>query len=227
MTAVDQRSPAPIAEEVPQINKPQDSWTTVLVVDPWATPLVRGLAGRTTITPGQLTATAGMCAVVACGAFLTGHHRLTLLGAVFFLLSYLCDCLDGKLARHQGVTSVRGAWLNDLMGRARILGCPAALFLGLHAHTNRALYLLLGITVTALLLITQITGSREPGPVRLRLLARFRLRTRPFSEVEFGLAVCVVAPQSGAYLPVVAVACALLLCCEVVGLPARHLSRFR
>lgn len=198
--------------------KPRDSWWTVLVVDPIALPLVRLLARRTPATPGQLTAAAALVAFITAGAFMTGDRALVIIGAVLFQVAFLLDCMDGKLARLVGVRAGAVSRACDLMGRARLFVCTSALLIGQYVHTGDAGYLLLGMVALATVLICQISGSHTPGPARLGFLAGRRLRTRPATEVEFAVAVCFVAPLTGAYFPVIGMAIVVLTIFEIAGL---------
>lgn len=205
-------------EQVEAAAKPRDSWCTVLIVDPVALRLVRLLARSTPATPGQLTAAAALLAFVTAGAFLTGDRTLALAGAVLFLAAYLLDCMDGKLARLTGSRARGVSASSDLMSRARSSVCTSALLIGQYVHTGNPGYLLLGVAAVTTVLLCEITGSHTAGPARIGFLARRRLRTRPVTEVEFAIAVCVVAPLTGAYLPVIGIAIVLLVVCELAGL---------
>jgi phosphatidylglycerophosphate synthase len=197
--------------EVVAAGRERDSWWTVLMVDPTAMWLVRRLAGYTPITPNQLSAAGAMFGIAAAGAYLFGDPHWAVAGGVLFQLGFLLDCMDGRLARLTGQVSVTGAWLNEMVGRARLPVCAVALMVGRYSRTGQDRYLLLALLVLAITVLWQLGGGDRPGPARIGFLARRRLRTRPVGEVEFAMAVCVFAPQTGAYLQVITVAAALLL----------------
>lgn len=204
-------------DEVAAAGRERDSWWTVLVVDPAATWLVRQLAGRTPVTPSQLSAAGAMFGIAAAGAYLFGDPRWAIAGVVFFQLGFLLDCMDGRLARLTGQVSVTGAWLDEMVGRARLPVCGVALLVGRHSRTGQERYLLLALLVLTVTVLWHLGGGDRPGPARLGFLARRRLRTRPVGEVEFAVAVCVIAPATGAYVQVIGVAAGLLLIGQVLA----------
>ncbi|GEB14877.1 glycosyltransferase [Pimelobacter simplex] len=85
--------------------RPRDIWTR-LVIDPVTDPLARGLARHRAVTPNRVTAVAGVLGTAAAACLATGRLRT---GGALFLLRFLADCLDGKIARLQGTSSARGA----------------------------------------------------------------------------------------------------------------------
>jgi phosphatidylglycerophosphate synthase len=108
------------------IVKPIDSWWTVLVIDPVAVRLVPLLARRRWLNPTRITLTAFVLGLISAALFLEGPLWLA---AVLFELRFLLDCLDGKLARHTGTSSVFGAALDnacDLGATTLCLGAFAA-----------------------------------------------------------------------------------------------------
>ena len=108
------------------INKPVDSWWTVLVIDPIAMRVVPALVPLRWVTPNGLTVVALALGVGAGVAFLWGPLWV---GAVLFQLRFLFDCLDGKLARARGAGSARGAALDLTTDVVTITWCYAALAL--------------------------------------------------------------------------------------------------
>src|SRR5680860_155079 len=97
--------------------KPRDAWWTVLVIDPIAVPLLRGLVRLPWLQPVHVTIVALTLGVAAIPAFATGHLAV---GAVIFQLHFLLDCIDGKLARATGKTSTWGGFL-DLAGDTAVV----------------------------------------------------------------------------------------------------------
>lgn len=86
----------------------RDIWTRV-AIDPLVDPLARVLAPHRTITPNRITAASGLLGVAAAACLAGGLLRL---GGALFLLRFLADCLDGKVARSQESSSHRGALLD-------------------------------------------------------------------------------------------------------------------
>ena len=88
-----------------------DSWWTVLFVDPYATRIAPRLARIEAVTPIRITALAHLLGVVSAVLFATDH---LLAGAIVFECRFATDCMDGKVARATGRTSVLGRELDAL-----------------------------------------------------------------------------------------------------------------
>ena len=102
--------------------KTRDSWWAVLVIDPLALPVLAVLVRLPWVTPIRLTMVGVAFGVAAVGSFGTGH---LVLGAILFELRFFADCLDGKLARVQRLTSPQGAFL-DLTMDVVLISCAMA-----------------------------------------------------------------------------------------------------
>ncbi|WP_433417234.1 CDP-alcohol phosphatidyltransferase family protein [Microtetraspora malaysiensis] len=133
-----------------QTYKARDAWWTVFLVDPLAGRLVVGTANRTSITPNQITWGAFLLGLGSAGCFLTADRPWLLAGAVLYHLSFVLDCMDGKIARLKGTGTVLGGWLDYVFDRIRVLVCAIALMWGQYQATGEDLYLLLGIGVVFL-----------------------------------------------------------------------------
>jgi phosphatidylglycerophosphate synthase len=130
--------------------KKRDAWWTVLLVDPVATPLVRWTAKWTRITPNQITWAALVLGLGSAACFATGAWTWLLVGAGLYHVSFVLDCMDGKLARLTGRGSVFGAWLDYVFDRVRVLACAVALMGGQYHRTGNESYLWLALAVTFL-----------------------------------------------------------------------------
>lgn len=96
-------------------DRPREIWTR-LTVDPLADPLARHLARYRFVTPNRITALALALGLAAAACFATGQ---LIAGGVLFCVRFFADCLDGKVARLQGSSSARGAFLDlaaDVVG---------------------------------------------------------------------------------------------------------------
>ncbi|OLT24216.1 phosphatidylglycerophosphate synthase [Nocardiopsis sp. CNR-923] len=133
-----------------QTYKSRDSWWTVWLVDPLASRLVKVTANRTEITPNQLTLAALVLGLAAAVCFYLADWYWLLAGALLFHLSFVLDCMDGKIARLKGNGSVFGSWLDYVFDRVRVLICAIALMGGQFAVTGEPIFLwfLLGIVFT-------------------------------------------------------------------------------
>lgn len=110
--------------------RPRDLWTR-LAVDPLADPLARRIAVHAAVTPNRITALAMALGLAAAACFAIGSLRL---GGALFLARFFADCLDGKVARLQGSSSARGAFLDIA---ADVTGVTLAFAtLGWHLQVN-------------------------------------------------------------------------------------------
>ncbi|MFF3763503.1 CDP-alcohol phosphatidyltransferase family protein [Streptomyces sp. NPDC001922] len=196
----------PLAEVRRTTEKKRDAWWTVLLVDPVATPLVRWTARWTRITPNQITWFALLLGLGAAGCFAAGSWGWLLAGAALYHVSFILDCMDGKLARLTGTGSVFGAWLDYVFDRVRVLACAVALMGGQYHRTGDVLYLWLALAVVFLDMLRYIDalqifkirhGMRKQIKARVRAARRAEnarelafmedlLRDNPEADAEHG-----------------------------------------
>jgi phosphatidylglycerophosphate synthase len=86
----------------------QNALTTVTFVDPIAIPLSRLLA-RIGISPNAITLASALTSVLTAILFADGGRITLAVGGVVFYVSFLLDCVDGKVARLTDTTSEFGA----------------------------------------------------------------------------------------------------------------------
>ncbi|EXU68766.1 phosphatidylglycerophosphate synthase [Streptomyces sp. PRh5] len=173
----------PLAEVRRITEKKRDAWWTVMLVDPVATPLVRWIARYTRATPNQLTWGAFLVGLGSAACFAQGDWRWLLLGAVLYHVSFIFDCMDGKLARLTGTGSVFGAWLDFVFDRIRVLVCSVALMGGQYARTDDVLYLWLALAVASLDALRYI-DSLEIFKIRHGMRKQIKARMRAARKAE-------------------------------------------
>ncbi|MBO3679840.1 CDP-alcohol phosphatidyltransferase family protein [Streptomyces sp. NEAU-YJ-81] len=173
----------PLAEVRRITEKKRDAWWTVMLVDPVATPLVRWTARHTRATPNQLTWGAFLVGLGSAACFAQGDWRWLLLGAVLYHVSFIFDCMDGKLARLTGTGSVFGAWLDFVFDRIRVLVCSVALMGGQYARTDEVLYLWLALAVASLDSLRYI-DSLEIFKIRHGMRKQIKARMRAARKAE-------------------------------------------
>jgi phosphatidylglycerophosphate synthase len=127
-----------------QTYKSRDAWWTVILVDPLASRLVQFVSRFRVITPNRLTMAAFLLGICAAACFAQQEYRWLVAGAVLFHLSFVIDCMDGKIARLTGSGSVFGAWLDYVFDRLRVLVCTIALMGGQYARTGNLMFLWAG-----------------------------------------------------------------------------------
>jgi phosphatidylglycerophosphate synthase len=127
--------------------KSRDAWWTVWLVDPLASRLVWLVAPWRWVTPNRLTTTAFLIGIGSAAAFWQGGYGWLLVGALLFHISFVLDCIDGKIARLNGTGSVFGTWLDYVFDRLRVAVCTIGLFGGQYERTHNFVYIWLAALV--------------------------------------------------------------------------------
>jgi phosphatidylglycerophosphate synthase len=185
--------------------KGRDCWWTVLVIDPIAAPLVRLVAPSPRITPNVLTALSVAVAVAAAAMFAVGQ---LIAGAVLFQLSFLIDCMDGKLAHTRGLTNRYGSFIDAVGDGLRFTACTGGLVYGLAAGETPAgwvVVLALFPTIHYVRLTTQAAWPDGEGsaPLTLRaspwavLRAAPRRLSKPATTVDTEAVAFTIGPLAG------------------------------
>ncbi|GLU50359.1 CDP-alcohol phosphatidyltransferase family protein [Nocardiopsis ansamitocini] len=151
--------------------KQRDAWWTVFLVDPLAGRLVVATANRTSLTPNQLTVGAGLFGLGSAICFAMATWPWLVAGALLFHLSFVLDCMDGKIARLKGTGTVFGAWVDFVFDRIRFFGCMLALMIGQWLHTGEIVYLLLAPVATFVDLLRYLNGP-QMGKTRATMRTR-------------------------------------------------------
>jgi phosphatidylglycerophosphate synthase len=173
----------PLAEVRRRTEKKRDAWWTVLLVDPVATPLVRQVAMRTRVTPNQITVGAFLLGLVSAACFALGEWRWLVAGAVLYHVSFIFDCMDGKLARLTGQGSVFGAWLDFVFDRIRVAACAVALMAGQYQRSGETLYIWLALAIVGLDSLRYI-NSLEIFKIRHSMRKQIKSRLREARRAE-------------------------------------------
>lgn len=192
--------------------KKRDYWWTVLAVDPVAVPVTRALARRTRVTPDQITFVSLVLGIATGPLYAAGHRWSLIAGAVVYYLSFMFDCVDGKLARSTGKSTDRGKALDAMADGARRASAVLGLlyFLLRDAGTT-----LLGIEIAIAFAVLsfyfmEISGARRGGPpggIRGRwstALARHRLLPTP-GMPDISAIVYLIGPVTTFVVPAFAV----------------------
>ncbi|WP_028646846.1 CDP-alcohol phosphatidyltransferase family protein [Nocardiopsis sp. CNT312] len=153
-------------DHVKETYKTRDAWWTVFLVDPLAGRLVVWAANRTSLTPNQLTLGAGLLGLFSAVCFAApvwagaAGWAWLLAGALLFHLSFVLDCMDGKIARLKGTGSIFGAWVDFVFDRIRFFGCVMALLVGQWAATGSTAYLIAAPVVVFFDLLRYLNASQ-------------------------------------------------------------------
>jgi phosphatidylglycerophosphate synthase len=140
--------------------KSRDAWWTVLLVDPLASRLVRLVAPYRWITPNMLSAIAFVFGMGAAVCFALQDRWWLVAGALLFHLSFVVDCMDGKIARLNDTGSMFGAWFDFMFDRIRVIVCTVALMGGQYVRTGDTAYLWLATAVISLDLFRYLNSSQ-------------------------------------------------------------------
>ena len=186
--------------------KGKDAWWTVGVIDPLAAPAIRAALGARVVTPNRLSAASAAVAVVA-GASFAAEQLVG--GALLFQLSFLLDCMDGKVAHSRGQASRYGGYVDSVTDALRVVACFAGLAYAIadDAGFDRAdvvavaLYPVLAYTV---ILTGKAWPDRSPtAPLELPASSSAFLRAAPrragspFSGVDGEAVLFTLAPLAG------------------------------
>jgi phosphatidylglycerophosphate synthase len=204
-------NPAPIGA------KERDYWWTVLVVDPVALPITRVLARRRWFTPDQVTALSLVLGLATGPLYAYGERWSLIAGAVVYYLSFMLDCVDGKLARALNISSVRGMALDQMSDSARRASAVLGLFWFLlhDSPTTTNLFLLVAFGILSFYFM-EISGAERPergdgaGKGWTAALARRRLLPTP-GMPDVSAVVYVIGPIGGFVVPAVAVGLAMVV----------------
>jgi phosphatidylglycerophosphate synthase len=166
--------------------KSRDAWWTVLLVDPLASRLVKFTANRTGVTPNQLTTGALFLGLGAAACFATAETTWMLVGALLYHLSFVLDCMDGKVARLKGTGSVFGAWLDYIFDRVRVLACAIALMGGQYAATGDVAFVWTALAVVFLDMLRYL-DALEIYKVRSQMRSRLVKAQQRAAELELAV----------------------------------------
>jgi hypothetical protein len=144
-------------DDVYETRKRRDSWWTVYFVDPVACRVALPVANRTRMTPNGLTVFSLVLGMVSAACF--AMDRLVA-GAFMFYLSFMIDCVDGKIARLKGTGTPFGLWLDYVGDRIRVVLCAGGLAYGQYALTGEVRYVVLGSAVAVLDLFRYVNAPQ-------------------------------------------------------------------
>lgn len=112
------------------------SWWAILFILPLARRLSLFIINRTNLTPNTITLAAFLFIPIAAVFYANGNSNSLLLGAFFFEINYLFDCVDGTVARVKRLGSTLGTYLDPILDRWRILILSIAMAYGQYEITE-------------------------------------------------------------------------------------------
>jgi phosphatidylglycerophosphate synthase len=168
-------------QDVRATYKKRDAWWTVFLVDPLAARIILPLANRTKVTPNQVSLASFAVGLLAAAAFWQGDHPALVVGALLYHISFVLDCVDGKIARLKGTGSVFGMWLDYSFDRYRVLACTGALMYGQYQRSGEVYFIWLAVLVTFLDMLRYM-DALQVYKLRLEMGRRLRDAAHPKSR---------------------------------------------
>ncbi|MCX4393000.1 CDP-alcohol phosphatidyltransferase family protein [Streptomyces sp. NBC_01767] len=163
--------------------KKRDAWWTVILVDPVATRMLIVMARFNFITPNRVTWAALFVGLGSAGFFLKGDLQSLIIGAALYHLSFILDCIDGKLARLKGNGTVFGGWLDYVFDRIRVLFCALALMGGQYLRNGDERFLLAALMVVFLDMLRYV-DALQIYKMRMSMRTKIEKVTRERQEAE-------------------------------------------
>jgi phosphatidylglycerophosphate synthase len=183
--------------------KKRDYWWTVLAVDPVALPVVRLLTRHRWLSPDQISLVSLLIGVAVGPVFATATRTGLIVGAVLFYLSFMFDCVDGKLARATGISSARGELLDRIGDGARRVSAGIGLSYYLWRTAEDGDWLWAAAFAILAAYFMEISGGAERGEPTgsiARALARRRLLPNP-GMPDVSALVYVIGPLTSWVVP--------------------------
>jgi phosphatidylglycerophosphate synthase len=222
-----------MVEALPEGAKKRDYWWTVLLVDPIAVPIARIVADRRLLTADQVSWVSALVGLPVGVAFAWGSRSGLVVGAVLFYVSFLLDCVDGKVARALGTISPAGITLDQIADGARRASgsLGLAIYLWKVASPNGAdgrffwavVYGFLAFYFGLISGGTRGDAATRVGSRWSQWLAGHRLLPTPGAPDAAGIAF-VIGPLFGWVVPCLAIGC-VMLGAGVVVTVARRVHR--
>lgn len=200
-------------------SKKRDYWWTVLAVDPVAIPVTKLLAKRRWLTPDEVTIISLVLGLLTGLFFAVGDRWALIVGGLVYYVSFVLDCVDGKLARSLDVSSPRGHALDAMSDSARrtsaAIGIVVYLLYSAEAVQAHEIVLAAAFGVLGGYFI-EISGAEKgegAGGIRGRwsaALAKRRLLPTP-GMPDISALVYVIAPIAGLIVPALYVGLAMVM----------------
>lgn len=205
-------------------SKKRDYWWTVLAVDPLAIPITRLLATKRWATPDEITIVSLVLGLLTGLFFAVGETWALVTGGLVYYLSFVLDCVDGKLARALEVSSAKGHALDAMSDSARrasaAIGIVTYLVYSAAAAQAHEIVLAAAFGVLSSYFIEISGAEKGPGEGGVRgawaaRLAKYRLLPTP-GMPDISALVYVIGPIVGLVVPALYVGLALVVAAILV-----------
>lgn len=134
-------------------------WWEQIILKPLVYRLVWLYANYTKFTPNQITITSFIFGLLSAYFFLQGTKINLIIGALLFEVSYILDCVDGRIARLKALESKIGGYLDittDVIKYCFIIICMAY---GQYNITRDIWFFLLGYTFLSIEFVSMISNN--------------------------------------------------------------------
>ena len=112
---------------------PNESWFNVLILKYITLPLVYLIVNYTKITPNGISLISLVLGLASAYSYYKGS---VLLGGILYLLSYIFDAIDGKVARITQKGKAYGSWLDIFIDRINLVLISTAIAYNYYQYTN-------------------------------------------------------------------------------------------
>lgn len=185
----------------------QESWLNVLLIRYITLPLTYIVVNYTKITPNIISIISLIFGIISAYFYYSGNLTL---GAIMYMVSYVFDAIDGKVARLTKTGKVYGAWLDIFIDRINLMLITTAISHNFFIINEDYRLILLNSFFLALIFIGsesrhQIdiyknkTFFKEKTPTsKFKIWCKKKgLIYEPISLVEIFLFYLIVSPQFG------------------------------
>ena len=100
--------------EIRSIEESGSAWWYEFILKHFVLRLVYFFANFTKFTPNQITILGFIFDIASAFSFLQGTWFYLIIGAFLFEFGYICDCIDGRLARLKGESTKVGGFLDHI-----------------------------------------------------------------------------------------------------------------
>lgn len=132
-------------DDISKMIKPIDAWWCRFIMEPLTIRPTLFIANKTNIKPAHITYLSFISNITSVCFFSFGSCLFLILGAILFELSFILDCIDGKLARLTNSVSEFGGRLDYIGGVLYTNLTLPALLLSQFAFQSKFKPFLLGI----------------------------------------------------------------------------------
>ncbi len=199
-------------EDVKKALRPRDAWWPVLVIDPIVIRLILPIANYTNITPNEISIAKFLIKLVSAYFFYKGDKFSLIIGAILFEIGFMCDCMDGILARLKNMITKFGIIFDKFEDHFSYVVLAFTLGWGQYRYTHDKIFIINSIICIVLVLLNDYFDIFKPqamdaiDSLRERLgklenwLAKRRLIPIP-STIEWTQVLFVFAPIFG-FIPI-------------------------